>query len=1021
MRPLKLTISAFGPYAGTQVVDFRELGSRSLFLIHGPTGSGKTAILDAMCFALYGDTSGAQRDGKQMRSDHAGLSVSTEIIFDFTVGSDVYRVKRNPEQEKPKKRGGGTTVMRADAVLWKRTGVAGDDDEGKVLASGWSSVTEAVEKILGFKSNQFRQVVILPQGDFRRLLTADSRERQVILETLFRAEFFRRIEEALKASAKNLQNIIQRVAEQKKWVLQEARADTAPELEDRLNKDKEEIKVMAESVIRSKNDVKEARDRLNAGLQAREKLKEKSDAENALKELESKCQETELKRVEVVKGRKASALADAENSLKTRTKEAADAETNLNLRKSQLNQAEELKKASEKKLSEEKEKERLRETAVNEVTRLDGLTEKVALLSEARTKVGEAEKQHREALSERDRAKENLSGIQRDIEIKSKEYQEALVQASGAPALEAACREAEQASAKRNSLEVLRKEFKEIQESLNRAQNSFKQAEAVYAGAREELNLLQEAWNRGQAAILARGLHEGMPCPVCGSVEHPSPARSEEWIPSEEDIKIKRQVLVDLESARDAARDNFNEIVNKKTAIESKIQGLEQELGDKAKVEAAALHAAEKEARENWTKAKQTAETVPVLAEEIEGLKKTEQTVRGQLEELEETLQKAKSTLESAQAVVLEREASIPEGLRDLKALQAAQKEAREKRDRLAEAYERARKDAEEAAQALIKAETAFNEAYTALQIAAGRADEEKQAFNARLEDAGFKTQAEYEAAKRTGEEIENLENQIKDFDERLRAARERLTRAVQAAMDLVDPDMEKLASDLEEAESIRDEALKREEQLKQRISQEEGWLKKLQDIEVDMKGMESRYAVLGHLSDVVNGKNSYGLTFQRFVLGALLDDVLVAATSRLQLMSRGRYHLHRTLDRSRRNAAGGLELEVYDTYTGVARVVATLSGGETFLASLSLALGLADVVQSYSGGIHLDTIFVDEGFGTLDTESLDFAMRALMDLQKDGRLVGIISHVPELRERIDARLEIKASERGSTASFKLH
>jgi len=170
----------------------------------------------------------------------------------------------------------------------------------------------------------------------------------------------------------------------------------------------------------------------------------------------------------------------------------------------------------------------------------------------------------------------------------------------------------------------------------------------------------------------------------------------------------------------------------------------------------------------------------------------------------------------------------------------------------------------------------------------------------------------------------------------------------------------------------------------------------------------------------VAMGKNRYGLTFQRFVLGALLDDVAVAATGRLKLMSRGRYHLQRTMDRARSNAAGGLELEVFDTYTGVARGVATLSGGETFLASLSLALGLADVVQSYAGGIHLDTIFVDEGFGTLDPEALDFALRALIDLQKGGRLVGIISHVPELKERIDARLEVQPAEKGSTACFRL-
>jgi DNA repair protein SbcC/Rad50 len=207
MRPIRLTLHAFGPYADEQVLDFRQLANRSFFLLHGPTGAGKTTILDAMCFALYGETSGYGRDArdpKHMRSDHADPSRSTEVRFDFALGTEIYRVIRRPEQERARRRGHGTTTERPQATLWQRTGLRNDIEEGSVLASQWGKVTQEIERLLGFRSEQFRQVVMLPQGQFRQLLLASSPERQEILETLFQTEIYRCIEEALKEAAKEI-------------------------------------------------------------------------------------------------------------------------------------------------------------------------------------------------------------------------------------------------------------------------------------------------------------------------------------------------------------------------------------------------------------------------------------------------------------------------------------------------------------------------------------------------------------------------------------------------------------------------------------------------------------------------------------------------------------------------------------------------------------------------------------------------------------------------------------------------
>ena len=376
--------------------------------------------------------------------------------------------------------------------------------------------------------------------------------------------------------------------------------------------------------------------------------------------------------------------------------------------------------------------------------------------------------------------------------------------------------------------------------------------------------------------------------------------------------------------------------------------------------------------------------------------------------------------METALAVWRERESSVPENLRDAVALDKARQDARQNRDKLTANFEKAKKAADGAKQALAAAAAAEKEALANWQAAVKLAEEEMRSFQKRLESAGFDGLKEYQEARKTPDEIKKMESEIKGFDQSLHAARDRLARAARAAEGLAEPDLEKLALAEAEAKEEHDQLLIKEGQLQSQVREGNKSLKKLQELEGQLESLEGRYMVFGRISEVANGRNKYGLTFQRFVLGALLDDVTIAATERLKLMSRGRYHLQRTTELSRRNAAGGLDLEVFDTYTGAARNVSTLSGGETFLASLSLALGLADVVQSYSGGIHLDTIFVDEGFGTLDPESLDFAMRALIDLQKGGRLVGIISHVPELKERIDARLEVQPTDRGSVAGFRI-
>ncbi|MDD4767503.1 MAG: SMC family ATPase [Desulfotomaculaceae bacterium] len=1020
MKPIKLTISAFGPYAGVQVIDFTELGDRSFFLIHGPTGSGKTTILDAICFALYGDTSGAERKGEQMRSDHADITEPTEIAFDFAIGGDTYRILRYPGQERPRKRGEGVTIMSANATLWQRTGVTDDAEEGAVLANGWSKVTEEVEKLFGFKSSQFRQVVMLPQGQFRRLLTADSRERQAIMEILFRTELYRRIEEALKEAAKGLQTEMEQLKSEKTWELQNAGAGTRDELEQLHSARGSQLAEVQRNIEASRTAWQTAQQRLEAGRQDQARLKEKEAAEKACQELEQQAGAIEVKRAALTGAKQAAGLLDAENLLQTRVREGDQATACWEDKKLAKDQAASACAAAVEALAAETAREPEREQAGREVARLEELTAKVAALAEAGQRVSQAEKAVKAAETAQSSMKKALDAIHQSIAEKTGAYAAAKTSADQAPALEGACRTAEQLSGKRQSLEKFRRELAAVHKSSNEAEKKYQQAAGAYTAAKEELALLQEQWNQGQAAILAGGLTTGEPCPVCGSPDHPDPAVSAAGLPSEADLKKRRQAVSDLEAALDQSREQFSEIKTARLTAQNRTEDLAQELGENADIEPAVLLGRTAAAQKAWTEASAALETAATLEQAVKQLQERAETALGQLEIGKDNFQKAHTELETARALWREREYLIPENLCQPSALSKAQQEARHNKDLLAANYERAKKAADQANQALARLEAAEKEASASRQAAVELAEAEKLAFQKRLGAAGFAGLKEYQAARKTPAEMQKTESEIKIFDESRHAAKDRLARAAKGAEGLVEPDMDKLARAEAAAKKENEQLLIKIGQLQSQVTEGASSLQKLQELEGQLQDLDERYLVLGRISEVANGRNKYGLTFQRFVLGALLDDVTIAATERLKLMSRGRYHLQRTLELSRKNAAGGLDLEVFDTYTGAARHVATLSGGETFLASLSLALGLADVVQSYSGGIHLDTIFVDEGFGTLDPESLDFAMRALLDLQKGGRLVGIISHVPELKDRIDARLEIQSTDRGSVAGFRV-
>jgi exonuclease SbcC len=679
MTPIRLTLHAFGPYADEQVLDFRQLGSRSFFLIHGPTGAGKTSVLDAICFALYGETSGMgkdRRDPKHMRSDHADLSRSTEVTFDFALGEEVYRVIRSPEQERPRRRGQGTTSERPRATLWRRTGLTDDVEEGSVLATQWGKVTQEIERLLGFRSEEFRQVVMLPQGQFRQLLLASSPERQEIFETLFQTEVYRRIEEALKEAAKEIADAVADRLRRRDVNLEQAAAASEDELVTRLQETAQQLEESQRHVEIMRRVEQEANQRLTEGRQIAEKIKEREDAEAALQELARRGDEFAAKRTTLDLARKAATLLDAERELSQTIQQAAEIQQKVLSAQEGLKQAETAMETAESRVSTELKRESERQEAQQQLTRLTDLTAKVIELERARETFEVAGHEFNQRTDERNTAARQLEDCQRSLADKQKALADAQRHADQVEARCIATQASERALQQRRQLTDTHKQLVIAKGKLQAIRVRFTGAERAVAQSREILNTVETAWLTGQAAVLAQQLIAGAPCPVCGATEHPSPARSDHELPTEATLKRERDAVKQFEVTRDAIRGEEAEQQRIVVQCQSDVRSLEEGLGELRQADVSLLEVRVTETRASLMQAEEAQAKVPLLEQEIEQLKKEEISIREQLATAEEKLREAISVHAGTQAVLRDRASDIPEHLRALDALEHAKEQA---------------------------------------------------------------------------------------------------------------------------------------------------------------------------------------------------------------------------------------------------------------------------------------------------------------------------------------------------------
>lgn len=969
VRPEKLTMCAFGPYAGKVEVPFSEFGTYGLYLITGDTGAGKTTIFDGIVFALYGEASGDVRKADMMRSDFADAKEKTYVELVFTCREQSYTVTRNPEYLRPKARGEGMTKESADATLIF--------PDGRVV-SGSRQTTKAVEELLGIDRNQFVQIAMIAQGDFLKLLLAGTEERGRIFRKIFDTGCYLDFQKMLKH---RLLETKRRYEELQRSVRQYAEGICVPE----IGMDGEIIYELGARVDIEGSSTSEV------GMDGDGICEQgaRIDAENirkqerfaAVKKLQSAMQKdityhlteltealSEFLREEKMREKRSSRLlAQLEEELLTLQeklgrhqlmqklkREIEEKETNLErlqmeckVREASCQQAEQKKPEAEK---------LAREAAV-----LERQMEKYTQLEQLDSEICVLQKLENDLRKELETLGEQYKRTEAQLKKSSERLQEL-----GDPGQKLLLLEADEKNCQREKAELV--ELQRIIQSLRSLGKSLKEAENVFVRERDNSTALsrhyidmESAFLSGQAGVLAAKLQEGVPCPVCGSLEHPSPNKGIAAIPSEEALK---QLSVRKEQAAEQMRKASEHLVQERTRYEQSMQLLNKwsqahEISAESKAALAYLKEngnrileLEKAQKEQRTVLEQQANEVRWLQEQLPMLQKRMEQLRSLREE-------------KGQA-------------------QVAVQEKRNGKTALKQQVQNELSCAER------------KEAETLLRrLQRERQQIEEQILQAQklLEQCSHKIAGEKQA-------LESLRGQVQQETE-------------QTEQQML----------LEQRQSLMGQKAALEQQQKERhsmLAANEKIYRQLERSGKELQEANQTYEMLAILSDTANGelKGRQKIAFEQYIQIVFFGQIIREANKRFSVMTDGRYLLKRREEAGNLRSQTGLELNVFDYYTGRVRSVQSLSGGESFKASLSMALGLADVVQQYAGGIQLDAVFIDEGFGSLDRESLNQAIGILNELAGTRRLAGIISHVEELKERIDRKILVKKGPQGSSLTL---
>lgn len=998
MMPISLTLSAFGPYPDTITIDFESFQEDGLFLITGPTGSGKTMIFDAMIFALYGKTSGQIRQTDSLRCDHALNEIPTFVEFSFSLHQQNYTIKRSPKYYLEGKK----TPKQPSALLTL--------PDGKMV-EGIKEVNQKMISLLGVDDQQFKQICMIAQGEFTKLIMASSDEREKVLRELFHSETYQKLEEKLKVHLKTYQDKYDLLLNKRKDLMQELQVEDHQEY---LSKQTKLIASQQKEYDDLKKDLDQKKQQLQLYRLQNQRLIQLKDLKQQFQDLKKqendyqklnktvdtlkKAQETNYLYISYIKQQK-----------KLQTLKLNQEDFLKQLKKLEKDYQEKKVQAdflTVKQQTKEKLQNQIQETKqlINQIYQYQNDYQNLQTLKQQYRMLDE---EHKLFLKKKEKFE---NGLQRDQERIQSEQQ---VQSKYELIKQQYVRLNEQ-KVKVHQLSDYYDQILKLNENKSDLQEEYTVVEKQVDHEKMQYNQMEKLYFRKQAGIFALQLKEDQPCPICGSLHHPHPAQIEKEDITKEKLdqqakKVKQQEhrLQDI-LQKILLSNQKKEMLVKQTKQLSSELNIQEEISKEIFIkELDHLSKDEKRMKKEYLE----------LQDELKYIQKLKKSVALSLKDMstyESKELKQAQSLENIQVQIHQLSGKLDDSLLQYeigevnKNYQQVQKEYRQ----LSLEIETIQQDYEKVKNKYLEIKTKISSLNQQIIQEQEIYDELDNKYHTALD--AFINEEEFLNLKTQINQISILEKKYQDYLISLKSLNEQIISLENEVKDSTYVDLSSLSETIKEVNQQLREKNDDLEKLKIDYSLKEKMIKDIQKINQQLEKDEDTYQIYLDLYNLASGKNNARVSIERYVLATYFENMLIYANVIMKQLSQGRYQLLRKDDAGKGRSQQGLELDVFDQESGNIRSIKTLSGGESFKAALSLALGLSRMVQDYAGGIELNTLFIDEGFGSLDSQSLDQAMNCLMELHHENKLIGIISHVSDLKDRIERQLVVERKQKQS-------